>query len=990
MRVAVSIRRSPELLVAVHAVIRAGAAYVPVDPDHPAERIAYVFDIAEPICVLSRPQDHGALPARVPIVDVDLDRQVSTTAPITDADRLGPLRPDNAAYVIFTSGSTGRPKGVAVSHRSIVNRLLWMQDTYPLHASDVVLHKTPVTFDVSVWELFWPLQTGAQLVIAEPDGHRDPGYLSALIADRGVTTAHFVPSMLAEFVAAATAGQCASLRQVFCSGEALAPTTAEAFTRLSSAGLFNLYGPTEAAVDVSAAEFTPDMTVTVPIGAPVWNTQLYVLDGRLHPVPVGVHGELYLAGVQLARGYLGRSDLTADRFVADPYGPSGTRMYRTGDVVRWRADGLLDYVGRRDFQVKIRGQRIELAEVEAALLRLPGVAQAAALVHHDDVVGDSLVGYVIAETGTSIDTDGLRTELRGLLPAYMVPAVVIALDVFPLGSTGKLDRKALPAPSFDSSQTYLAPRTPLEAQLAAIFEELLESGAVGVHDNFFEIGGNSLVAARAVARVNDSLSLNLSIRELFDAPTVAQLAVECATARGGPAVLPLEALPRPQTIPLSLAQKRMWFVNQFDVTSAAYNVAIAIRLRGRLDVAVLEGAITDVLTRHESLRTLFPMIEGVPAQVIVEPGEALGALPVVAANAEAVLGEIERLTSRGFDVTQAPPIRAELIEVDEEDHVLTVVVHHICADGFSMAPLAFDVMSAYSARHRGEAPDWSPLPVQYADFAIWQERALGRIDEADSTLAGQLEYWTRQLASVPELLALPADRPRPRVQDLSGGVVRFDIDAGIHRRLSETAIEHRSSMFMAVHAAYAVLVARLSGMEDITIGSPIAGRGNALLDPMVGMFVGTLVLRADVDPAASFTDLLARVRSTDLDAFAHADVPFERVVDALAPERSTSHSPLFQVMLEFKNTTRPAVRLTDLDVEVLELESAVSNFDLQLTLAETFDDDGRPAGIEAGFTYASALFDESDRRRFRSIPGSDSRCCHRITAHAGRRHRSRE
>lgn len=434
--------------------------------------------------------------------------------------------------MIFTSGSTGRPKGVAVSHRSIVNRLLWMQDAYPLHASDVVLHKTPVTFDVSVWELFWPLQTGAQLVIAEPEGHRDPGYLSAVMAEKGVTTAHFVPSMLAEFVAVATARQCASLRQVFCSGEALAPTTAEAFTRLSSAGLFNLYGPTEAAVDVSSAEFTPDMTVTVPIGAPVWNTQLYVLDGRLHPVPVGVHGELYLAGVQLARGYLGRSDLTADRFVADPYGPAGTRMYRTGDVVRWRADGLLDYVGRRDFQVKIRGQRIELAEVEAALLRLPGVTQAAALVHHDDVVGDSLVGYVIAETGTSIDTDGMRAELRGLLPAYMVPAVVIALDVFPLGSTGKLDRKALPAPSFDSSQTYLAPRTPLEAQLAAIFEELLESGAVGVHDNFFEIGGNSLVAARAVARVNDSLSLNLSIRELFDAPTVAQLVVECATARG--------------------------------------------------------------------------------------------------------------------------------------------------------------------------------------------------------------------------------------------------------------------------------------------------------------------------------------------------------------------------------------------------------------------------------------------------------------------------
>ncbi|NMM85573.1 non-ribosomal peptide synthetase, partial [Rhodococcus sp. SRB_17] len=963
-RVAVALPRSLELLVAIHAVIRSGGAYVPVDPDHPAERIGYVFSVADPVCVLAMAGSHGHLPTDVEIIDVDLAEE-ETTQPITDADRISPLRPDNTAYVLFTSGSTGRPKGVAVSHRSIVNRLRWMQGTYSLEASDVVLQKTPITFDVSVWELFWPLNAGARLVIAAPDGHRDPAYLSALIAERAVTTAHFVPSMLAEFVAATSRGACASLRQVFSSGEALPSATAHDFTRISNACLYNLYGPTEAAVDVTAAEFLHQPGASVPIGAPVWNTKVYVLDSRLHPVPVGIHGELYLAGVQLARGYFGRSDLTADRFVADPFTATGsTRMYRTGDIVRWRADGQLDYIGRRDFQVKIRGLRIELPEVEAAMLRAPGVIAAATRVHHDATLGDSLVGYVIGAKGETLDHDEIRRVLRSELPAYMVPPVIIEMDAFPLGSTGKLDRPALPAPSFGGSRTYLAPSTPVESQLAHVLEDLLGIDALSVDDNFFERGGNSLIAARAIARINESLALNLSIRDLFDAPTVTELAAVCESSHTLAAGVPLESMPRPGRIPLSLAQKRMWFINQFDTTSSAYNVAIAIRLRGALDRSAMESAIGDVLTRHESLRTQFPMIDGIPAQVVVEPQDALASLPLSLAGADEVSDRITQLTERGFDVTSAPPLRAELIRVSEREHVLVVVVHHICADGFSMAPLARGIMSAYSARTRGNAPDWDPLPVQYADFALWQQRALGEITDGASVLSGQLDYWSARLAGLPELLQLPVDHPRPRVQDLSGAVVPFEISAEVHRRLIMAAQDNRSSLFMAAHAVFALLLSRLSGMDDIAIGSPIAGRGDALLDRMVGMFVGTLVLRTGLDPARSFAEVLTQVRGVDLDAFGNADIPFERIVDAVALERSTSHSPLFQAMLEFKNTETPTLSFEGLDVDVLDLATVVSNFDLQLTLAEKFDERGEPAGIDAGFTYATALFDRSSIERF--------------------------
>uniref|UniRef100_UPI000ADFB8FA non-ribosomal peptide synthetase n=1 Tax=Rhodococcus marinonascens TaxID=38311 RepID=UPI000ADFB8FA len=969
-RVAVALRRSLELMIAIYAVEKTGAAYVPLDPDHPASRIAYVIESAEPACVLTstrdRPEGVGVVesPTTIEIDTLNLSRR--TSAPITDTERGGPIHPDSVAYVIYTSGSTGRPKGVAVSHRAIVNRLLWMQDTFRMDHTDVVLQKTPVTFDVSVWELFWPLQVGARLVLAAPDGHRDPTYLSHTIADHQVTTMHFVPSMLAVFTAGADPDLCGSLRQVFCSGEALPPATADTFREFGTAALHNLYGPTEAAVDVTYWESTEGDRASVPIGAPVWNTQVYVLDSRLHPVPVGVHGELYLAGVQLARGYVGRSDLTSDRFVANPFGEAGQRMYRTGDVVRWRADGNIEYIGRRDFQVKLRGQRIELGEVEAAVLAHPSVAQAVVTVHRSEVTGESLVGYVIPVSGIDIDTATVRDAAAEALPAYMVPTRIIVLDKFPLGTTGKLDRGALPEPEFLSpSAEFVTPRNPIEEILASIFADLLDASRIGVHDSFFDLGGNSLVATRLVARVNAALGSQIGVREIFDAPTVAALATRVESDTGNRAERPqLVAGERPARLPVSLAQKRMWFINQFDPDSAAYNIALAVRLTGDLDDDAIQDAVADVMGRHESLRTLFPMVDGEPLQRILPTEDVVPDLtPIVTTEAE-LPEHISRLAGAGFDVTVAVPVRAALFRTDPEEHVLVIVVHHISADGFSMAPLARDVMTAYAARTGGQAPDWTALPVQYPDFALWQHRVLGNADDPDSLLAAQLDYWTRTLTGLPELLALPIDHPRPTEQSMRGDVHAFSIDPEVHSRLVTTARDHNSSVFMAVHAALAVLLARLGDTDDVAVGTPIAGRGDAALDDMVGMFVNTLVLRTSVEPGVSFTELLSTVRDTDLSAFHHADLPFERLVDAISPERATSHSPLFQVVLEFRNNERPRLELPGLTVTGLDLPSGISNFDLQLTLTEEFGVSGEPAGISAAFTYSSSLFEQSTIAEF--------------------------
>ncbi|MFC7451441.1 amino acid adenylation domain-containing protein, partial [Rhodococcus daqingensis] len=523
--VGLGIRRSLDLMIGMYAIVKAGGAYVPIDPDHPADRTTYVLETADPVCVLSTRRDHFEVDPRFEVLEIDLlDTSAYDDAPVTDADRRAPLHLDNTAYVMFTSGSTGKPKGVVVTHRAIVNQLVWKQSEYGLGSDDVVLQQIAMTFDVSVWEFFWGLQNGARLVIAKPDGHKDPSYLAEVIAEHGVTTATFVPSPLGVFVAVADAASLRTLRRAFVIGEALPPETAARWRELTDAGLHNMYGPTEAAVSVTNWEARPEDTVTTPIGLPQWNVQVHVLDAGLRPTPAGVAGELYLAGPQLARGYLTRPGITSDRFVANPFGDAGDRMYRTGDLVRRRGDGVLEYIGRTDFQVKLRGQRIELEEIESAVLGHASVLQTAVLVVQDERTGDQLVAYVVPEDGREVDGEELRRYVGGTLPAYMVPNAVVVLEEFPLNPSGKLDRKQLPVPEFADAGVYRAPSTATEATVAGVLAEVLGLERVSVDASFFDLGGNSLTATRVMARLAEEIGVSVPLRAVFLEPTAAGIA----------------------------------------------------------------------------------------------------------------------------------------------------------------------------------------------------------------------------------------------------------------------------------------------------------------------------------------------------------------------------------------------------------------------------------------------------------------------------------
>ncbi|WP_336081622.1 non-ribosomal peptide synthase/polyketide synthase [Nocardia sp. SSK8] len=949
--VGVGLRRGIDLLVALYAVQAAGAAYLPLDPDHPADRIADVLATAAPVCVLAA-ADFPATGTRT-VDPAALDLRGYDAAPVTDADRTRPLRGADLAYVLFTSGSTGKPKGVAVAHTAIVNRLVWMQDAYRLDATGTVLQKTPITFDVSVWELFWPLQVGATLVLARPDGHRDPAYLAEVITRTGVDVAHFVPSMLAAFLAEPRAAECVSLRQVFASGEALPAADAQRLRALiPGVAVHNLYGPTEAAVDVSFHEVTDADTVTVPIGAPVANTALHVLDARLRPVPVGTPGELYLAGVQLARGYLARPDLSADRFVADPYGQPGDRMYRTGDLVVRTRSGELEYLGRTDFQVKLRGLRIELGEIEAVLTGLDAVDRAVVTVR-DDGTGDYLTAYLVPANG--IDLDEVKTALRQALPAYMVPGSFVVLDELPVNASGKLDRRALPAPEMVARE-FRAPSTPTEVLVAGVVAEVLGVETVGADDDFFDLGGNSLVATRVAARLGAALDRQVPVARIFETPVVAELAA-ALDAGSGTARVALVAGERPAAIPLSPAQQRMWFLNRFDPDSAGYNVPVAVRLTGALELDALAAAVADLVERHEVLRTYYPETPGGPVQRIVPAAEAGVALQVRDLPAEAIVTAVTALAATTFDVTAGVPWQVVLYRITAEEAVLALVVHHISADGSSMSPLVRDLMTAYLARRDGAAPRWTPLPVQYADYALWQRAVLGEEPDPGSVAARQLDFWRTELAELPEELALPLDRPRPAVRTLAGGTVPVRIDAATHARLSALAKEAGATLFMVVHTAFAALLGRLSGSADITVGTPVAGRGEAALEDLIGMFVNTLVFRTRLTAGESFRQSLIRQRATDLAVYAHADVPFERLVEVLDPARSTARHPLFQVGFSFQNFERAELTLPGITVSGIDTDSELSQFDLHLIVSDDYTADGAAAGVTGVLTYAHDVFD---------------------------------
>ncbi len=956
--VGLAIRRSPELVVGMYAVLTAGGAYVPVDPDHPAERIAYILHTAQPVCVLTT--DSVPVPDGIAVLRIDSgDPDGFESTPVRAAELLRPARTDDLAYVLFTSGSTGRPKGVAITHRAVGNHLAWMLDRHPLGPDDAYLQKAPTTFDMSVWGYFMPLRVGAKLVLATPDGHRDPVYLAETIAVQRVTATDFVPSMLAEFAAQVDPAAVATLRHVINGGEVLTAETVAALHAICDARVHNLYGPTETAVSITSRTASGDERTDIPIGTPGWNCGVHVLDSRLRPVPARVPGELYLAGDQLARGYVRRAALTAERFVANPF-DDGQRMYRTGDLVRWRTDGVLEYLGRTDFQVKFRGQRIELGEIESALAALPSVQQAVAAVLPSQL-GDQLVGYVVPTPDDRHDTAETLAALARTLPAYMIPATIVKLAEFPRNTSGKVDRRMLPRPEFGLRE-FRAPSTPAEEIVAGVFAEVLGLDRVGTADDFFALGGNSLVATRAVARLSAALGTRVPVRALFDRPVVADLAAGIVPGGDDTAERPeLRAVERGDFVPLSLAQLRMWVLNRIDPESPAYNIPFALHLRGSLNVPALAQAVQDVLERHEGLRTRYPADgpDGQPFQQILPVTEALPHGLQVEHSTVGVLDRIAELATTGFDVTAEAPVRIRLFRGhDTDEHVLVVVAHHICADGASMAPLARDLTTAYLARVAGDPPGWAPLAVQVADFAIWQHKAVGSENDPDSVAARQLAYWQRELAGISGVSLLPLDRPRPAHTSQRGASIAFTVPAAVHTRLAQIAQEHNSSLFMVVHATLAVLLARLSGGSDIAIGTPIAGRGAAVLDDLVGMFVNTLTLRTTVDRSAPFAALVDTVREVDLSGFAHADVPFERVVDAVLPARAGGAHPLFQVMLSFQNTEAPAFELPGLRISALDTGEVTAKFDLEVIVDPHHRDDGVRDELIVVFTYATDLFDE--------------------------------
>ncbi|MDJ0427191.1 amino acid adenylation domain-containing protein [Rhodococcus fascians] len=972
--VAVALPRSAELIVALLAVAKTGAAYLPVDLTNPAERIAYILDDAQPVSVVTDVAGADSVDApwaSVLILDQGNDRsdELSHTrpsdSPIADHERNGPLRPDNAAYVIYTSGSTGRPKGVVISHRNVVELFANVERKFDFGPEDVWTMFHSFAFDFSVWELWGPLLHGGRLVVVDFFTSRSPEAFLELLRVEQVTVLSQTPSAFYQLAEAdrAVGGADLALRYVVFGGEALDLGRLAGWYRRHATApvLVNMYGITETTVHVSFHELNESMAISgsaSAIGRGLPGLAVYVLDSRLQPTPVGMPGEVYVSGRQLSRGYAGRAALSASRFVADPFGEPGGRLYRTGDVARWNSDGVLAYSGRSDSQVQLRGFRIELGEIEAAFLQLNGVAAAVVDVRSSREFGDRLVGYVVAESGVELEVAELLSGVGEFLTSYMVPDSVVLLGALPLTSNGKLDRRALPDPVFEA-RDYRAPSTPVEELVAGVFAEVLGVPRVGLDDDFFALGGNSLIATQVVARLGAALDSRVGVRELFESSSVAALAAALESTVGAGGRVALVAGPRPDRIPLSLAQQRYWFLNQFDTTSAVDNIPLVVRLLGDLNVEALRLAVADVVERHEALRTKYPAHEGVPYQEIVAADVAVPDIETVDVDPASLQENVVRFMLRGFDVAHEIPLAGRIFRLGEHDFVLAFVVHHISADGASMGPLARDVMVAYESRSRDRAPEWRPLEVQYADFALWQRSVLGSEQDLGSVASEQVAYWQETLAGLPEQLDLPSDRPRPAQQSFRGRTVRFTIDATLHEHLVALARANNATLFMTVHAALAVLLARLSGTRDIAVGTPIAGRGERELDDLIGMFVNTLVLRSDVDPAASFEELLAATRGRDLGAFAHSDVPFERLVEVLNPARSMGRNPLFQVGLTFQNVARSDFELAGLRVGPVEFEMALAKTDLQLTVHDRYDDSGAAADIAAEFTYATDLFDES-------------------------------
>ncbi|MFC8452110.1 amino acid adenylation domain-containing protein [Kitasatospora sp. NPDC057223] len=963
--VGVALHRGTDLVATVLAVLTAGGVYVPLAPEHPAERLAHLVADAAVGLLVTEEALLGQLPAHPNTLVLDAARPPAGDGEAPALEPAG-AADAQAAYVMYTSGSTGRPKGVVVPEAAIRNRVLWSVERFGLGPGDRVLQKTTIGFDAALWEFLSPLVCGAAVVTGPPDAHRDPVVMLRAVAEHRVTVLQGVPSMLRLLLDEPSLADCGSLRLVCSAGEPLPVELSARLRGALGAEVVNTYGPTECAVDSTAWPFDPDEPGdVVPIGLPLPNVRTYVVDAEDRQVPVGVTGELCVGGTGLARGYAGRGDLTADRFVPDPYGAvPGARQYRTGDLVRRRADGALEYVGRVDDQVKIGGVRIEPGEIEVLLAAHPSVAAAVVAVQRSEGGDARLTAYTVPVAGGRTDPEELRAHLAAALPEAMLPSAFVGLAELPLTPNGKVDRRRLPAAEAaePAEAAWQAPRTDTERTVAELMAEVLGVERVGAEGDFFLLGGYSLLAIKLVLRLRRAFGIDLTVGELFHARTVAALAARVdeagaeAGAGTGPDTDPDAVRPagRDRPLPLSFGQQRMWFLDQLEPGNHEYVVPLALRLTGPLDVAALRHALDALSERHEVLRTRYRSEGGDPVQIVDPAGPVDFTLTDLTGGPDAgarARGLVDELARRPFDLADGHPLRATLIRTAPQDHLLVLTLHHIAFDAWSTNVYLRDLDLAYRALAAGDPSPHTPQPVHYADFAVWQreQQQAGRLDH-------QLAYWRDRLGGLTPV-ELPTDRVRSAVRDARGGNVVVEVAPETGRALTELAGRHGATPFMVMLAAFQVLLRRYTGRDDLAVGTPVAGRTRQETEDLVGFFTNNLVIRSDLGGNPVFTDLLEQVRGAVLDAFAHQDVPFEHLVDALRPQRDLSRNPLFQVMFEHQHLAGIPDRLGAVAVEAVRAGLEIAKFDLTVTVKE------RGGRMYCWFEYASALFDRETVER---------------------------
>ncbi|HVF89347.1 MAG TPA: amino acid adenylation domain-containing protein, partial [Blastocatellia bacterium] len=943
--VALSLDRSIDLIVALLAILKSGAAYLPLDPSYPSNRLEFMLADSLASLAITEARLSGLFSGKVSEV-ICLPDLESLLEAESERNPDVEMSEQNLAYLLYTSGSTGRPKGVMVPHQGICNLMGWMEADYALSEKDRVLQKTPMSFDASVWEVFAALTSGAQLVMAEPGGHKDSGYLVKTIKEEGITIFQGVPSMLKAVLDEPSFIDCKSLRRIYSGGEALVPGLRDGLLALDGVELFNVYGPTEASVNSTSYLFDPEHKESVvPIGRPVSNATAYVLGHCLEPVPIGVEGELYIGGAGLARGYKGRADLTAERFIPDCFGRhEGGRLYRTGDLVRYRNDGNLEFIGRIDQQVKVRGYRIELGEIEEVLNEVEGIQEAVVIARQEEGGDKYLAAYIVVEGSEAMREGELRAYLKERVPDYMVPKAFVMMEKLPLLSNGKLDRQALPLPSRAQARIdrqAVPPASAIEEMMASIWSDLLSVEVTSAHDNFFDLGGHSLLATQVISRVREAFKLELPMRVLFESPTVASFSaqVEAAMKRSfGLQAHPVEPAPRDGHLKLSFAQQRLWLLHQLAPSSPAYNITAAVVLTGSLNVKALEQALNEIVRRHEVLRTTFTTIDGHPAQII-NPFvySRLRVLDLSSRAEPERRDEAQRLAAEEaalpFNLSRDLPIRTSLLKLKEDVHMILATIHHIASDGWSMSIFTREVAMLYESFARGGHSPLEELPIQYADFAQWQRRLL----DAD-TLDELLSYWRAQLYQASFRSDIPAGRQRPSVQTYRGAHLNHIYPAPLAEQLRILSRQRGATLFMTLLAAFDVLLHHYTGKTDIIVGTDVANRNRAETETLIGFFINQLVLRADLSGDPTFEELLGRVREVALGAYAHQDLPFEKLVESLRPERDLSRTPLFQIKLVLQNAPVTEVLLDDLSLESVTVENETAKFDLLLNMFDAGSD----------------------------------------------------